>query len=143
MFLPVVIFPSSLFLATLLQRNLAGGFSVIPKVSTSLTVCAFAMLQAIGPVLRIINALVRDRGVYICTAENAGGSSVTSAVVEVERKQLLLFYHAPLHVPLNVELCLLHILLCHIINSYLKVMKFIVMPQISNTHYVYFFLANC
>lgn len=44
------------------------------------------MFQAVGPVLRIINALVRDRGVYICTAENAGGSSVTSAVVEVERK---------------------------------------------------------
>ncbi|PNF14537.1 hypothetical protein B7P43_G15031, partial [Cryptotermes secundus] len=44
-------------------------------------------IQAIGPVLRIINALVRDRGVYICTAENAGGSSVTSAVIEVERRE--------------------------------------------------------
>ncbi|XP_021927336.1 basement membrane-specific heparan sulfate proteoglycan core protein isoform X6 [Zootermopsis nevadensis] len=44
-------------------------------------------VQAVGPVLRIINALVRDRGVYICTAENAGGSSVTSAVVEVERRE--------------------------------------------------------
>jgi hypothetical protein len=67
----------------------------MPKVSTSLVMCAVAILQAVGPVLRIINALVRDRGVYICTAENAGGSSVTSAVVEVERKWLLLFYHAP------------------------------------------------
>jgi hypothetical protein len=44
------------------------------------------VFQAVGPVLRIINALVRDRGVYICTAENTGGSSVASAVVEVERK---------------------------------------------------------
>lgn len=46
------------------------------------------MFQAVGPVLRIINALVRDRGVYICTAESSGGSAVTSAVVEVERKWL-------------------------------------------------------
>jgi hypothetical protein len=83
----------------------------MPKVSTSFAVCHLAMLQAIGPVLRIISALVRDRGVYICTAENAGGSAVTSAVVEVERKWPLLFYHTPLHVLLNVVLCLLHILL--------------------------------
>jgi hypothetical protein len=45
-------------------------------------------VQAVGPVLRIINALVRDRGVYICTAENTAGSTVTSAIVEVERKWL-------------------------------------------------------
>lgn len=45
-------------------------------------------MQAVGPVLRIISALVRDRGVYICTAENAAGSAVASAVVEVERKWL-------------------------------------------------------
>ena len=45
-------------------------------------------VQAVGPVLRIISALVRDRGVYICTAENTAGSAVASAVVEVERKWL-------------------------------------------------------
>jgi hypothetical protein len=45
-------------------------------------------VQAVGPVLRIINALVRDRGVYICTAENTAGSTAASAVVEVERKWL-------------------------------------------------------
>jgi hypothetical protein len=50
--------------------------------------CVNVAFQAVGPVLRIINALVRDRGVYICTAENSGGSSVASAVVEVERKCL-------------------------------------------------------
>ena len=43
-------------------------------------------VQAVGPVLRIINALVRDRGVYICTAEDTAGSAIASAVIEVERK---------------------------------------------------------
>ncbi|XP_069692113.1 basement membrane-specific heparan sulfate proteoglycan core protein isoform X26 [Periplaneta americana] len=44
-------------------------------------------VQAAGQVLRIINAMVRDRGVYICTAENSGGTAVASAVVEVERRE--------------------------------------------------------
>ena len=30
--------------------------------------------------------MVRDRGMYICTAENAGGVAQASAIVEVERK---------------------------------------------------------
>ncbi|KAJ9584666.1 hypothetical protein L9F63_020991, partial [Diploptera punctata] len=44
-------------------------------------------IQTVGQYLRILNALVRDRGVYICTAENAGGISQSSAVVEVERRE--------------------------------------------------------
>jgi hypothetical protein len=100
----------------LCRETLLWGLTVTAKASTSLVVCVLAVLQVIGPVLRIINALVRDRGVYICTAENAGGSSVTSAVVEVERKWLLLFI--PLLVQLDVQLCLLHSLPRHIIYSY-------------------------
>ncbi|XP_046437149.1 basement membrane-specific heparan sulfate proteoglycan core protein-like isoform X37 [Daphnia pulex] len=40
-----------------------------------------------GPVLRIVNAMVRDRGMYICTAENPGGVAQASAIVEVERRE--------------------------------------------------------
>jgi hypothetical protein len=87
MFVPPPCFSSvTVHMHLFCRETLNWGLTVTPKVSSSLAVCAFAMLQVVGPVLRIINALVRDRGVYICTAENAGGSSVTSAVVEVERK---------------------------------------------------------
>ena len=44
------------------------------------------MHQVTGPVLRIINAVVRDRGMYICSAENPGGVAQASAIVEVERE---------------------------------------------------------
>lgn len=30
--------------------------------------------------------MVRDRGMYLCTAENPGGTAQASAIVEVERK---------------------------------------------------------
>ena len=30
--------------------------------------------------------MVRDRGMYICTAENPGGIAQASAILEVERK---------------------------------------------------------
>lgn len=39
--------------------------------------------------MRIVNAMVRDRGMYICTAENAGGVAQASAIVEVERKHCM------------------------------------------------------
>lgn len=39
-----------------------------------------------GNVLRIISAVVSDRGMYVCTAENAGGTAQAAAIVEVERK---------------------------------------------------------
>ena len=43
-------------------------------------------VQTSGPVLRITSAMVRDRGMYICSAENAGGTSQASAIIEVERE---------------------------------------------------------
>lgn len=43
-------------------------------------------VQIEGNVLRIVNAVVSDRGMYVCTAENAGGVAQTAAIVEVERK---------------------------------------------------------
>lgn len=42
-----------------------------------------------GNVLRIISAVVSDRGMYVCTAENAGGTAQAAAIVEVERKIFL------------------------------------------------------
>lgn len=46
--------------------------------------------QVTGPVLRIVNAMVRDRGMYICSAENAGGLAQASAIIEVERTSMAL-----------------------------------------------------
>ncbi|XP_047486482.1 basement membrane-specific heparan sulfate proteoglycan core protein-like isoform X22 [Penaeus chinensis] len=40
-----------------------------------------------GNVLRIISAVVSDRGMYVCTAENAGGTAQAAAIVEVERRE--------------------------------------------------------
>ncbi|XP_042860326.1 basement membrane-specific heparan sulfate proteoglycan core protein-like isoform X47 [Penaeus japonicus] len=40
-----------------------------------------------GKVLRITNAVVSDRGMYVCTAENAGGTAQAAAIVEVERRE--------------------------------------------------------
>ncbi len=48
-----------------------------------------------GPVLRIINAVVRDRGMYICSAENPGGVAQASAIVEVERESPAPFSPSP------------------------------------------------
>jgi len=45
--------------------------------------------QVTGPILRIVNAMVRDRGVYTCTAENPAGIAQASAAVEVKRKFLM------------------------------------------------------
>lgn len=44
------------------------------------------MLQLNGPILRISNIRVEDRGVYICSVQSSEGSSRTSAIIEVERK---------------------------------------------------------
>lgn len=38
-------------------------------------------------VLSIRNAAITDRGMYMCTAENSGGSSRATAIVEVERRE--------------------------------------------------------
>jgi hypothetical protein len=40
-----------------------------------------------GPLLSLRAAAVSDRGMYICTAENPGGSARASAIVEVERRE--------------------------------------------------------
>ncbi|CAG0883138.1 unnamed protein product [Darwinula stevensoni] len=40
-----------------------------------------------GAILRIINASVRDRGMYVCTAENEGGVAKTYTLLEVERRE--------------------------------------------------------
>lgn len=42
--------------------------------------------QELGNILKINSALVRNRGVYVCTVQNEGGTSQASAIVEVERK---------------------------------------------------------
>ncbi|KAJ1522549.1 hypothetical protein ONE63_001735 [Megalurothrips usitatus] len=44
-------------------------------------------VQAVGNVLKIFNALVRNRGIYVCTVQNAAGSSQASTIVEVERRE--------------------------------------------------------
>ena len=41
-----------------------------------------------GTTLILTNVKVSDRGVYVCTAENAGGASRASAIVEVERREV-------------------------------------------------------
>ena len=38
-------------------------------------------------VLSLRNAAVSDRGMYMCTAENAGGSARATSIVEVERRE--------------------------------------------------------
>lgn len=40
-----------------------------------------------GAVLRITNTMVSDRGMYVCTAQNEGGSAQAAAIVEVERRE--------------------------------------------------------
>nr|CAD7571475.1 unnamed protein product [Timema californicum] len=46
-----------------------------------------SLTQVSGSLLIINSAQVRDRGVYVCTAENEGGSAQSSAIVEVERQE--------------------------------------------------------
>nr|CAD7589934.1 unnamed protein product [Timema genevievae] len=46
-----------------------------------------SLIQVSGSLLIINSAQVRDRGVYVCTAENEGGSAQSSAIVEVERQE--------------------------------------------------------
>nr|CAD7195790.1 unnamed protein product [Timema douglasi] len=46
-----------------------------------------SLTQVAGSLLIINSAQVRDRGVYVCTAENEGGSAQSSAIVEVERQE--------------------------------------------------------
>jgi len=43
-------------------------------------------VQQVGDTLRIINAQVSDRGVYICRVTSSAGSYEASAIIEVERK---------------------------------------------------------
>ena len=40
-----------------------------------------------GPVLRVVNAMVRNRSMYISSTENSGGLAQGSAIVEVERRE--------------------------------------------------------
>jgi hypothetical protein len=44
-------------------------------------------LAVSGSLLSLRAAAVSDRGMYICTAENAGGSARASAIIEVERRE--------------------------------------------------------
>ncbi|XP_046397627.1 basement membrane-specific heparan sulfate proteoglycan core protein-like isoform X3 [Ischnura elegans] len=44
-------------------------------------------VQIIGQLFRLNNAQVSDRGVYVCTAQNSGGTAQASAIIEVERRQ--------------------------------------------------------
>ncbi|XP_065579048.1 basement membrane-specific heparan sulfate proteoglycan core protein-like isoform X5 [Artemia franciscana] len=44
-------------------------------------------IQINGPLLRIPNAKIDDRGVYVCMAENDGGVTQAAAIVEVDRRE--------------------------------------------------------
>ncbi|XP_063241894.1 basement membrane-specific heparan sulfate proteoglycan core protein isoform X7 [Bacillus rossius redtenbacheri] len=44
-------------------------------------------IQVIGDLLRITDAQIGDRGVYVCTATSSAGSIQASAVIEVERRE--------------------------------------------------------
>lgn len=48
-------------------------------------------VQQVGDTLRIINAQVSDRGVYICRVTSSTGSYEASAIIEVERKSIVSF----------------------------------------------------
>ena len=41
-----------------------------------------------GGLLSLKNAAVSDRGMYLCTVENSGGSARASAIIEIERREL-------------------------------------------------------
>nr|XP_045613717.1 basement membrane-specific heparan sulfate proteoglycan core protein-like isoform X12 [Procambarus clarkii] len=40
-----------------------------------------------GSILRITNAVINDRGMYVCTAQNDGGTAQAAAIIEVERRE--------------------------------------------------------
>ncbi|XP_069938272.1 basement membrane-specific heparan sulfate proteoglycan core protein isoform X44 [Cherax quadricarinatus] len=40
-----------------------------------------------GSILRINNAVINDRGMYVCTAQNDGGTAQAAAIIEVERRE--------------------------------------------------------
>ncbi|XP_071516712.1 basement membrane-specific heparan sulfate proteoglycan core protein-like isoform X3 [Panulirus ornatus] len=46
-----------------------------------------ASVSTVGNILRITDAVINDRGMYICTAENEGGAAQAAAIVEVERRE--------------------------------------------------------
>ncbi|CAG0921774.1 unnamed protein product [Notodromas monacha] len=52
-----------------------------------MTVSQVYFLQPEGAVLRITTVLVRDRGMYECSAENAGGVAKGYGLLEVERRE--------------------------------------------------------
>jgi hypothetical protein len=43
-------------------------------------------VQIQGDILRITQATMEDRGMYVCTASNVAGRAQASAVVDIERK---------------------------------------------------------
>jgi len=45
-----------------------------------------AGVRTTGNVLRIASALVTDRGIYACTATNAGGEAQAFGMIEIESK---------------------------------------------------------
>jgi hypothetical protein len=44
------------------------------------------LLKVTGEFLRILQATMDDRGVYVCSASNVAGTAQASAIVEIERK---------------------------------------------------------
>jgi len=47
-------------------------------------------VQQVGDMLRIINVQVSDRGVYLCRVTGPTGNYEASAIIEVERKFIIL-----------------------------------------------------
>lgn len=49
-------------------------------------------VQQTGNIIRILNARPENSGVYVCYAENSGGSDQQATIVEVERKYNLKYF---------------------------------------------------
>ena len=49
-------------------------------------------LQAVNGVLRIFNAGIEDRDMYMCKAENVAGEYTAVSYVEIESKFMCIFY---------------------------------------------------
>ena len=87
------------------------------KFCTFTHVNEFLILQVNGNTLRITQATMGDRGIYVCRVENAAGSDQDWAVVEVERKTYSINYVSPLEGSGNILFFSLHLSVHHKIMS--------------------------
>lgn len=67
-------------------RCITSGESGVQVKWSKYTETMSSRVQQVGDTLRIVNAQVSDRGVYICRVSSPSGSYEASAIIEVERK---------------------------------------------------------